>query len=725
MMEKGLAKKYPYEPNIVLREEEVGVPAEKSIYLVGLNCADCAAKINLAVNDLEGVHSACLDVVSQKLTIKSFDRGRLADLAGQAGEIALSIEPDIKIAYRRADLEPESENSLLERVYKATAILGVAAFLTALIFTFPAAWELGLYLLSYLLIGGKVLLRALKNIVRGQVFDENSLMGAATVGAFAIGEYPEGVAVMLFYRLGEFFQDLAVDRSRRSITELMDIRPDYANLKKGDGLVIVNPEEVAVGDIIVVKPGEKVPLDGKVLEGQSSLDVAALTGESAPRYVMAGDEALSGSVNQNGVLTVKVSKEFGDSTVSKILDLVENVGAKKAPTEQFITKFARYYTPAVVFVALALAVIPPLASGSGDFSGWIHRALVFLVVSCPCALVISIPLGFFGGIGGASKQGILIKGGNYLEALNDVDTVIFDKTGTLTKGIFTVTQIKSEEGFSEKEVLFYAAGVESFSGHPISNSIKNYYARSVDISAISDYEEVFGEGVRATVNGRRVAAGNMKLMRRERIECRKEDDTGDTVVYVAVDGRLAGYILIADKIRPDSQKAVDGLRALGVKSVNMLTGDNNKVSEKVAKELGLDSYYAELLPQNKIDLMEQLKERKKTKGQLLFVGDGINDAPVLACADVGLAMGGLGADAAIEAADVVLMTDEPSQLLTAINIARKTKRVVWQNISLALTVKAVILCLGALGMASMWGAVFGDVGVALLAILNSMRAGRL
>jgi Cd2+/Zn2+-exporting ATPase len=530
---------------------------------------------------------------------------------------------------------------------------------------------------------------------------------------------------MLFYRLGEFFQDLAVDRSRRSITELMDIRPDYANLKKGDGLLIVNPEEVAVGDVIVVKPGEKVPLDGKVLEGQSSLDVAALTGESAPRYVTAGDEALSGAVNQNGVLTIEVSKEFGDSTVSKILDLVENVGAKKAPTEQFITKFARYYTPAVVFVALALAVIPPLASGSGDFSGWIHRALVFLVVSCPCALVISIPLGFFGGIGGASRHGILIKGGNYLEALNDVETVIFDKTGTLTRGIFTVTQVKNEEGFSEKEVLFYAACAESFSSHPISNSIKNSYPESVDINVVSVYEEVFGEGVRAKINGRQVAAGNMRLMRREGIECQAADDTGETVVYVAVDGHLAGYILIADEIKPDSQKAVDGLRALGVRNVNMLTGDNDKISGKVAKELGLDSYYAELLPQDKIDLMEQLKEKKKTKGKLLFVGDGINDAPVLACADVGLAMGGLGADAAIEAADVVLMTDEPSQLVTAINIARKTKKVVWQNIGLALTVKGIILCLGALGMASMWEAVFGDVGVALLAILNSMRAGRL
>ena len=578
-----------------------------------------------------------------------------------------------------------------------------------------------MYLISYVLVGGEVVLGALRNIRRGQVFDENFLMGIATIGAFAIGEYPEGVAVMLFYQVGEMFQDMAVNRSRKSISALMDIRPDFANLKINGDIKKVDPEEVSIGDIIVVKPGEKVPLDGKVIEGSSMVDTAALTGESVPREVGRGDSILSGVINKNGLLTIEVEKEFGDSTVAKILDLVQNASSKKAPTENFITKFARYYTPTVVFAALALAIIPPLFIEDATFSDWVYRALSFLVVSCPCALVVSIPLGFFGGIGGASKNGILVKGGNYLEALNDVEMVVFDKTGTLTKGIFKVTEINSENNISKDELIAYAAYAENYSNHPIGASILKAYGKEIDKYKIENYEEISGHGVKVIIDGKEVLAGNYKLMNRENIPYKQVETIG-TLVHVAIDKKYAGYIVISDELKEDSAKAIKDLKAIGVKKTVMLTGDNEKVGSKVAKELRLDEVYAELLPDQKVEKLELLFKEKSPKGKIVFVGDGINDAPVLARADIGIAMGGVGSDAAIEAADVVIMTDEPSKIASAIKIAKKTRSIVMQNIVFALGVKIIILGLVAIGMGTMWEAVFGDVGVALLAVLNAMRA---
>lgn len=710
-----------HEPDIVLQEKASRIPGEKTIYLEGLSCAVCAEKIAAAVNDLAGVRSARTDFFSQTLTIEAEDQKDLAVLARQAGELAVRIEPQITVSYHKKKEIQEPSAAKKETRKKTVLFAGTILFVIAVVFSFSSLVELGLFVAAYLLIGGQVVGRAFQNIARGQVFDENFLMTLATVGAFAIGEYPEGVAVMLFYQIGELFQDMAVNHSRKSISSLMDIRPDYANLKVGDEIRTVSPEEVGVGNLIVIKPGERVPLDGYVAEGQSTLDTSALTGESVPRPVSVGSEVLSGTVNQQGLLTIEVSKEYGDSTVSKILDLVENASSKKAPTERFITKFARYYTPVVVFAALALAFLPPLLVPGAIFSDWVNRALVFLVVSCPCALVISIPLGFFGGIGGASKNGILVKGGNYLEALNNVESVVFDKTGTLTKGVFQVTEVICAGSFTESELLYYAAHAESYSLHPIAVSIKKAYINEIDLRKLEGYEEISGQGIKVKIDGKTVLAGNGRLMEQEDIDWRTYQTSG-TVVYLAVDGQYAGAIVIADEIKPDSKQAIKELKALGVKQIAMLTGDSQAVGEKVAAELRLDSYYAELLPQHKVEILEQLAAQKKTSGQLVFVGDGINDAPVLARADIGVAMGGLGSDAAIEAADVVLMTDEPSKLVTAIHIAQKTHKIVWQNISLALGVKAVILVLGAMGLATMWMAVFGDVGVALIAILNALRA---
>ncbi|GHV47221.1 cadmium-translocating P-type ATPase [Synergistales bacterium] len=616
---------------------------------------------------------------------------------------------------------PHNEHE--EWTRRATQLAGVAIFATAMIFDFTKPVSLVLFLVSYFLIGGEVLLRALKNIARGQVFDENFLMSVATVGAFAIGEYPEGVAVMLFYQVGEAFQDAAVNRSRKSISKLMDIRPDFANLKVGNDIQRVSPEGVGVGDFIVVKPGEKVPLDGVVVDGRSALDTSALTGEAMPRDVEPGGEILSGSINKNGLLTIKVSKRFGESTVSKILDLVQNAGSKKSMTENFITKFAKYYTPFVVFAALALAVIPPMVISGARFADWINRALVFLVVSCPCALVISIPLSFFGGIGGASKNGILIKGSNYLEALNNVDTVVFDKTGTLTKGVFSVTDVVGANALTRDELLSFAAHAESNSSHPIAVSIRKAYGQEISGAIISSYEEIAGWGVKVRIDGKTVLAGNDKLLDAENIRYEKTDALG-TVVYLSVDGVYAGYIVISDEVKPDSARAIKDLKTAGVRHIAMLTGDSRDVGEKVARELGLDAVYAELLPHQKVEQLEALEKNKPTGQKLIFVGDGINDAPVLARSDIGIAMGGVGSDAAIEAADVVLMTDEPSKIVTAIRIAKNTRKIVWQNIIFALSVKAVILALGAAGIATMWAAVFGDVGVAVIAILNATRAMR-
>ena len=584
-------------------------------------------------------------------------------------------------------------------------------------FTNPV--ELAIFLTSYLIVGYSVVLRAVKGIIRGQVFSENFLMTIATIGAFFVGEYPEGVAVMLFYLVGELFQDVAVNRSRRSISALMNIRPDYANLKIGDGTQKVSPEDVRIGDIIIVKPGEKVPLDGKVLTGTSMVDTSALTGESLPRELMPGSDALSGFINQNGVLTVEVRKTFGESTVSKILDLVQNAGSRKAPTENFISKFARYYTPAVVFGALAVAVIPPLLIQGATFSEWIYRALIFLVISCPCALVISIPLGFFGGIGGASKRGILVKGSNYLEALNDVDTVIFDKTGTLTQGVFKVTAIEPRT-LSKERLLEVAALTESYSTHPIALSIARAYGKLLDQSRVHDVQEVAGQGISAKVDGQRVLAGNTRLMEQNGIAFPMVDSLG-SVVHMSIDGAYAGYLVISDEVKKDAAEAIRALRAAGVRKIAMLTGDLKLVGDQIGRDLGIDEVYSELLPADKVAKLEALDAKKGKKGKLVFVGDGINDAPVLARADIGIAMGGLGSDAAIEAADIVIMTDEPSKIATAIKIAKKTRTIVMQNIIFALGVKGVFLMLGATGHATMWEAVFADVGVAVIAILNSMR----
>ena len=544
-------------------------------------------------------------------------------------------------------------------------------------------------------------------------------MSVSTIGAFAIGEYPEAVAVMLFYQVGEFFQSLAVKRSRKSISDLMDIRPDSATVKRNGVLQVVSPESVAVGEIIVVKPGEKIPLDGIVVDGESMLDTKALTGESVPRSIRKGDEALSGCINQSGLLTLKVTKSFGESTVSKITDLVENASARKAPTENFITTFARYYTPVVVGMAAVLAIIPPLVLGGG-WSEWLRRGFVFLIVSCPCALVISIPLTFFGGIGAASKRGVLVKGSNYLEALNKVSVVVFDKTGTLTKGVFEVANIIPAAGYQKEQVLEYAAQAESYSNHPIAKSILATYGKPIDQKQFSGFEEISGHGISVMVQGKKVLAGNSKLMESEKIAYAACDAAG-TKFYVAADGSYVGCILIADEVKPDSKCAIAELKKIGVEKTVMLTGDDERIGKSVADELGLDAYYAQLLPDQKVEKLEMLDKQKRQGSKLAFVGDGINDAPVLARADVGIAMGGLGSDAAIEAADVVLMTDEPSKLVEAIDVAKATKRIVMQNIVIALGIKSVFLVLGALGMAGMWEAVFGDVGVTIIAVLNAMR----
>jgi len=576
-----------------------------------------------------------------------------------------------------------------------------------------------LFSISYIILGGEIILRALKNIAKGRVFDENFLMSAATIGAFAIGELSEAVTVMLFYQIGEFCQEAAVRRSRKAITDLMDIRPDYANLLSDGDVIKVSPDMVGVKELILVKPGEKIPLDGVVTEGEGMLDTKSLTGESLPREVKPGDAVHSGCVNLSGLLTIEVTKLYGESTVAKIIDLVENASSKKAPTESCISKFSRYYTPVVVALAALLAVVPPLVSG-GDWSTWIHRGLVFLVISCPCALVISIPLGFFGGIGAASRNGILIKGGNYLEALNHLDTVVFDKTGTLTKGVFEVTTILAMGGHTQEQVLELAAYAESYSSHPIALSITKAYGKAVEKSRLEGYAELAGQGISVTLDSKKVLVGNVKLMQSNGISLEEASETG-TKVYVAVDGVYAGCIIISDEVKPDSRGAVLGIKAKGVRKTVMLTGDNAQIAKEIARELSLDEVYAELLPHEKVQKLEELDAAKSPKAKLAFVGDGINDAPVLMRADIGVAMGGLGSDAAIEAADVVLMTDEPSKLVTAIEVAGATRRIVWQNIIFALGVKAIVLVLGAFGLASMWEAVFADVGVALLAVLNATR----
>lgn len=612
-----------------------------------------------------------------------------------------------------------SLKEMLKSWHFITFCIGAVLFISAVLMDESNPLMFWTYLISFFLVGGEILYMAVTNLFKGHVFDENFLMGLATVGAFSIGQYPEGVAVMLFFRVGEFFQDLAVARSRKSITKLMDIRPDFANLQTNEGEQKVAPSDVILGSRIIVKPGEKIPLDGVILEGRSTLDTSALTGESLPKEVAVGSEVLSGTINKTGVIIVETTKLFSESTVSKILDLVQNASAKKAKTEQFITQFAKYYTPLVVISAALLAFVPPLLMQDALLSDWFRRSLVFLVVSCPCALVVSIPLSFFGGIGGASKNGILVKGGNFLEALNGVDTVVLDKTGTLTKGIFSVTSIKTLNGHSEADVLRLAALAEMHSNHPIALSIKRAYTEPLE-AVVSDYEELAGYGVKAIIDGKTILAGNDKLLLEQGI-AHEPLNTPDTVVYVVIEGVLAGYLTIADEPKEDSKRAILALQALGIKDIVMLTGDNKAAAEKVAKELGITHVEAELLPHQKVEKLEEIMARKSGKGKTVFVGDGINDAPVLARADIGIAMGGVGSDAAIEAADVVIMTDEISKVATALKIARKTHAIVWQNIVFALGVKGAILIMGAMGIATMWEAVFGDVGVALIAVLNATR----
>ena len=575
-----------------------------------------------------------------------------------------------------------------------------------------------IFIVAYLIIGYDILLKALRNIKRGKIFDENFLMSVATVGALCIGNLPEAVSVMLFYQVGELFQSYAVNKSRKSVASLMDIRPDYANVIRNDKHIKVDPNEVNIEEIILIKPGEKIPLDGVIVEGSSMLNTLALTGESVPRRVEKGDEVLSGCINNESVLKVKVTKKFGESTVSKILDLVENASSRKSNSEAFITKFAKYYTPIVCGIALVLAVLPPIILNQ-EFNTWIYRALSFLVVSCPCALVVSIPLSFFGGIGASSSVGVLVKGSNYLEALSNIEIVVCDKTGTLTEGVFKVQKINAIS-MSDEELLKYAAYAESFSNHPIAMSLKEAYHKKIDSKKVTDTKEILGKGVEAKVDGKKVLVGNDKLMKEENIKYDKCDDIG-TIVYVIVDNKYSGYIVISDKIKDDSYEAVKGLKANNVKKLVMLTGDKKDISKVVSDELKLDEYHSELLPQDKVKCVEKLMLEKSRDGKLLFVGDGINDAPVLALSDIGVAMGGLGSDAAIEAADVVIMTDEVSKISESISISRKTMRIVKENIVFAITVKIAVLVLSALGIATMWSAVFADVGVSVIAILNALR----
>lgn len=695
---------------------------EARFILEGLDCASCAGKIETQIGKIEEISLSSIHFPTKTLLIKLENENNFDEVTNQIKQIITSIEPDVVLKDKNKKNESIISEAKLSPWEKIKFGIGIPLYIIAIVFSFSPLVEFGLFFLSFVLIGSEVLLRALRNLSEGKVFDENFLMSIATIGAFAIGQYAEGVAVMLFYQVGEYFQSLAVNHSRKSISSLMEIRPDFANLIQDETTISVDPDQILVGDFILVKPGEKVPLDGVVESGQSMLDTSAITGESVPRKVTVGDEILSGTINQSGVLTIKVTKVFGESTVSKILELVENAHHLKAPTENFITKFAKVYTPIVVFLALGLAVIPPLLN-QGTFNDWIYRALVFLVVSCPCALVISIPLGFFGGIGGASKEGILMKGSQYLEALNQIHTVVFDKTGTLTKGVFQVTNVYSVPGLTKEEFIEYGALAESYSTHPIAKSIVNAYGKNIDESLIKDYEEISGEGIQATIKGRKVLLGNKNYISKETLipSTLNENKDMGTKIYMSIDGEFSGYLVISDEIKEDSKLAIDSLRKIGVKRLIMLTGDLETVALEVASHLKLDGYYAELLPHQKVEKMEELKKNHSEKGKLVFVGDGINDAPVLALADIGIAMGGLGSDAAIEAADVVIMNDEPSKIATAIKVARRTKTIVWQNIFFAFGVKAIVLVLGAGGLATMWEAVFADVGVTIIAVFNAMR----
>lgn len=699
---------------------------KKEIILGGLNCAHCAEVIGQKVSNLSEIENSDLNFINKKLTVVIRQGEDSKQVIEKIIDIINNTEPGLDInvvensKQANESVEEKEKDSSKKDLLKL--IIGFGMYAVA-IYQSTIGIESKLMnlllIISYLVVGGGVITKALKNMTKGRIFDENFLMLIATVGALAIGEVEEAVAVMLFYQLGEYLQGIAVGKSRKSIASLMNIRPDSANLKVNNEIKVVSPEEVEIGDVIVIKPGEKVPLDGIIIDGSSMVDTSAITGESVLRETAIGDDILSGFINKNSLLTVKVTKGYGESTVSKILDLVENASSKKSKTENFISKFSRYYTPIVVSLAAAIAIIPPIVIQGAEFNEWFYRGLLFLVVSCPCALVLSIPLSFFSGIGYASKNGILIKGSNYLEALKDVDTVVFDKTGTLTKGVFNVTNINAVE-ISKEELLEYAAIAEVNSNHPIAKSILKTYGKTVDLNSIKSYEEIAAYGISVQYNNEKILAGNEKLMKANNILYSEAKEVG-TVVYVAVNGMYKGYVVISDEVKEDSKDAIRNLKNVGIKEVVMLTGDNKDVANKVASDLNIDTVYSSLLPNEKVEKVEEIYEGRNEKEKVAFVGDGINDAPVLARVDVGIAMGALGSDAAVEAADVVLMTDEPNKIYKAIEISKKTNKIVWQNIIFALGVKIVVMILGAGGMATMWEAIFADVGVALIAVLNAMR----
>ena len=715
------------EPGLTINVKELKSKSrKKELILNGLNCAHCAEVICEKVDKLEEVESANLNFINKVLTINLTSEANSRETLEKAIKIINDTEPgldiqikDNKAINKKEETSVEKDNSkkdLIKLIIGAMVyILGIYEVATGK----TSILNNIIFIVAYIVVGGDVLIKAIKNIGKGQIFDENFLMSIATIGALAIGESAEAVGVMLFYKLGEYLQAKAVGKSRKSIAELMEIRPDYANLKLGTDIKVVSPYDVEVGDLIVVKPGEKIPLDGTVVDGISMIDTSALTGESLLREVSVGEAVLSGFINKNSVLTVRVDKEFEESTVSKILDLVENASSKKSKTENFISKFSKCYTPIVVISALVIAIVPPIIIPGAYFNDWFYRGLIFLVVSCPCALVLSIPLSFFSGIGYASKQGILIKGSSYLEVLRSVDTVVFDKTGTLTKGVFDVTAINTV-GISEDELLRYAAIAEVNSNHPIAKSIVNHLNGEIELDKITNYEEIAAHGIKVEYDGQYILAGNEKLMMTENILFSKAKEVG-TIVYISVNKRYRGYIVISDEIKEDSKEAIEYLRRIGIKEIVMLTGDNKAVADDIASKLNLDKVFSNLLPTDKVSKLEELYEGRDEKSKIAFVGDGINDAPVLARADVGIAMGGLGSDAAIEAADVVLMTDEPSKIGKAIEISKKTNKIVWQNIIFALSIKIIVMILGAGGVATMWEAIFADVGVALIAVINAMR----
>lgn len=703
--------------------------SEKKEYILeGLCCANCAAKIEKEVGNLSVVDEASINLVNNKLSI-SLEAGRAADINEAVRKIVASHEPSVKVievlaGAKAGIMNDKKDAGEKDSVKNYLFRIGAAVILAAVFSLVPVSGQVRLaaFILAYVLVGYEILFIAVKNIFKGELFDENFLMGIASLGAFLMGEQVEAIAVLVFYGIGEMLQEMAVHRSKKNIAGLMDIRPDYANKLVDGNISVVSPEQVETGDMILVKPGEKIPLDGIIRKGNGYVDTRALTGESVPREVREEDDVLSGSVNLNGLLEIEVTKPFGEATVSKILELVQNAGSKKAESEKFITKFARVYTPAVVITAALVAVFPPLL-GFGPFTDWLYRALSFLIISCPCALVISIPLSFFGGIGGGAKQGVLVKGGNYLDALKQVETVVFDKTGTLTKGVFEVSRVCPSEASDEKELVYLAAVAENHSNHPIAKSIMSYYNQNYDpfLNFEVSITETAGHGVIADYNNEVIYAGNEKLMKKYEIPVITPKDFG-SIVHVAAGSRYLGYLLISDEVKPGVKEAMAALKQLGVKRTVMLTGDHENAAKEIAGLCQVDEYAAELLPQGKVDWFDQYKKQSSGKGKTIFVGDGINDAPVLAGADIGIAMGGIGSDAAIEAADVVIMNDEIGKIVTAIKIARKTGRIVAQNIVFALGIKILIMILAFLGITSIWFAIFADVGVALLALLNAMRA---